>query len=77
MPGDVPDGWSGALHGTVVLPRSGGETLTVEIQNGRVTAVSQSSITLKSNDGFTQDLRGDQLDDRRCPARRHRLGESR
>jgi hypothetical protein len=47
-------GWPGALHGTLVLPKSGSGTLTVEIQNGRVTAVSRSSITLKSNDGFTR-----------------------
>jgi hypothetical protein len=47
-------GWPGVLHGTLVLPRPGGGTLTVEIQNGRVIAVSRSSITLKSNDGFTR-----------------------
>jgi hypothetical protein len=47
-------GWPGVLHGTLVLPKPGGGTRTVEIQNGRVTAVSQSSITLKSDDGFTR-----------------------
>ena len=45
-------GLPGALHGTLVLPKPGGGTVTVLIQNGRVTAVSQSSITLKSDDGF-------------------------
>jgi hypothetical protein len=45
---------AGALHGTLVRPKPGGGTVTVEIQNGAVTAVSQSSITLKSDDGFTR-----------------------
>jgi hypothetical protein len=44
----------GALHGTLVLPKAGGGTVTVEIQNGKVASVSQSSITLKSADGFTK-----------------------
>ena len=44
----------GALHGTLVLPKAGGGTITVEIQNGKVASVSQSSITLKSTDGFTK-----------------------
>ena len=47
-------GLPGALHGTLVLPKPGGGTVTVLIQNGRVTAVSQSSVTLKSDDGFTR-----------------------
>jgi hypothetical protein len=47
-------GWPQALHGTVVLPKSGGGTVAVEIQNGRVGSVSRSSITLKSEDGFTR-----------------------
>jgi hypothetical protein len=47
-------GRAGVLHGTVVRPKPGGGTVTVEIQNGAVTAVSQSSITLKSEDGFTR-----------------------
>jgi hypothetical protein len=34
------------------VPKAGGGTVTVEIQNGKVTSVSQSSITLKSTDGF-------------------------
>jgi hypothetical protein len=50
----VPCRRAGALHGTMVLPKPGGGTVTVEIQNGRVTAVSRSSITLKSDDGFTR-----------------------
>ncbi|HEY2576663.1 MAG TPA: hypothetical protein VGI74_10190 [Streptosporangiaceae bacterium] len=47
-------GLHGALHGTLVLPKQGGGTVTAEIQNGKVTSVSQSSITLKSTDGFTK-----------------------
>jgi hypothetical protein len=47
-------GWPGVLHGTLVLPKPGGGTRTVEIQNGRVTAVSRSSITLKSDDAFSR-----------------------
>jgi hypothetical protein len=47
-------GLGGALHGTLVLPKRGGGTVTAEIQNGKVTSVSQSSITLKSTDGFTK-----------------------
>jgi hypothetical protein len=47
-------GLAGALHGTLVLPKAGGGTETVEIQNGKVASVSQSSITLKSTDGYTK-----------------------
>jgi len=47
-------GLRGALHGTLVLPKAGGGTVTVEIQNGKVASVSQSSITLKSTDGYTK-----------------------
>jgi len=37
-----------------VLPKHGGGTVTVQIQNGKVASVSQSSITLKSTDGYTR-----------------------
>lgn len=47
-------GLGGALHGTLIVPKPGGGTMTIEIQNGKVTAVSQSSITLKSTDGFAK-----------------------
>jgi len=47
-------GLGGPLHGTLVLPKQGGGTVTAEIQNGKVASVSQSSITLKSTDGFTK-----------------------
>lgn len=44
----------GALHGQLVVPRSGGGYQTVDVQDGQVTAVSATSITLKSADGFTK-----------------------
>jgi hypothetical protein len=44
----------GVLHGSFVVPKAAGGTVTVDIQNGKVTSVSQSSITLKSSDGFTK-----------------------
>jgi hypothetical protein len=43
----------GAIHGEFVR-RNGGTDQTVDIQVGQVTAVSSSSITLKSVDGFTK-----------------------
>jgi hypothetical protein len=43
----------GALHGQFVVAKSGGGYETVDVQNGQVTAVSSTSITLKSSDGFT------------------------
>jgi len=44
----------GALHGQLVVPKSGGGYQTVDVQNGQVTAVSTGSITLKSADGFSK-----------------------
>ena len=44
----------GAVHGQFVVPRSGGGYQTVDTQRGSVTAVSASSITVKSADGFTK-----------------------
>ncbi|MDQ1585171.1 MAG: hypothetical protein QOJ90_1901 [Actinomycetota bacterium] len=46
-------GVGGALHGELVVPGPGGGYQTVLIQRGKVTAVSSTSITLKSDDGFT------------------------
>ena len=43
----------GAIHGQFVLPKSGGGYQTVDFQNGKVTAVSSTSITLRSADGYT------------------------
>jgi hypothetical protein len=50
-------GWFGGpsaiLHGQFTIAKPGGGYQTVDFQNGDVTAVSNSSITLKSSDGFT------------------------
>lgn len=44
----------GALHGQFVVPKAGGGYQSVAVQRGKVTAVSGTSITLKSGDGFTR-----------------------
>ena len=44
----------GAVHGQFVVPRSGGGFQTVDTQRGSVTAVSATSITVKSADGFVK-----------------------
>lgn len=46
-------GMFGAVHGQVVVAKPGGGYQTVDIQRGKVTAVSTSSITVRSADGFT------------------------
>ena len=52
-PGLLGGGLLGAVHGTVVVPKSGGGYQTVAFQNGKVTAVSSTSITLRSADGYS------------------------
>lgn len=52
-PGMLGGGLFGAVHGTVVVPKSGGGYQTVAFQNGKVTAVSSTSITLRSVDGYS------------------------
>jgi hypothetical protein len=42
-----------AIHGQLTERKPGGGYQTVDIQRGKVTAVSSSSITLKSADGYT------------------------
>jgi hypothetical protein len=44
----------GAVHGQFVVPKSGGGYQTVDTQRGSVTAVSSTSITVKSADGFSK-----------------------
>jgi hypothetical protein len=44
----------GAVHGQFVVPKPGGGYQTVDTQRGSVTAVSATSITVKSADGFTK-----------------------
>ena len=47
-------GGSGMLHGQFVIAKSGGGYQTVDVQDGQVTAVSATSMTVKSSDGFTK-----------------------
>jgi hypothetical protein len=50
-------GLFGAVHGTAVVPKSGGGYQTIAFQNGKVTAVSGTSITLHSADGYSHSYR--------------------
>jgi len=47
-------GFGGALHGEFTTPKRGGGYQVVDVQRGEVTSVSSSSITVKSEDGFTK-----------------------
>jgi hypothetical protein len=51
--GGLLGGLFGAVHGTVVVPKPAGGYQTVAFQNGKVTAVSSTSITLHSADGYS------------------------
>jgi hypothetical protein len=46
-------GLGGVVHGQFTEPRQGGGYQTVDVQRGTVTAVSSSSITVKSADGYS------------------------
>jgi hypothetical protein len=46
-------GLGGAIHGQVTVPKSGGGYQTIDVQRGTVSAVSNSSITVKSADGYS------------------------
>ena len=50
-------GLFGAVHGTVVVPKSGGGYQPIAFQNGKVTAVSSTSIALRSADGYSRTYR--------------------
>ena len=50
-------GLFGAVHGSAVVPKPGGGYQTVAFQNGKVTAVSSTSITLHSADGYSHSYR--------------------
>jgi hypothetical protein len=52
--GGLGMGLGGAIHGSVVTPKQGGGYQTVDGQRGTVEAVSSTSITVKSEDGFTK-----------------------
>lgn len=44
----------GGIHGQFTVRKSGGGYETIDTQSGQVTAVSSSSITVKSADGFSK-----------------------
>lgn len=46
-------GAGGVVHGQVTVPKPGGGYQTEDVQRGTVTAVSSTSISVKSADGFT------------------------
>jgi len=46
-------GLRGMVHGQFTAPKSGGGYQSVDVQRGTVSAVSVSSVTVKSADGFT------------------------
>ncbi len=46
-------GLGGSIHGQVTVPKSGGGYQTVDVQRGTVSAVSNSSITVMSADGYS------------------------
>jgi hypothetical protein len=46
-------GFGDVLHGQFTTPKAGGGYQTVDVQRGTVTAVSTSSITVKSADGYS------------------------
>ena len=54
MAGSGPSGRIMPVHGQIVLAKPGGGFRTVDFQNGTVTKVDSTSITLKSADGFSQ-----------------------
>jgi hypothetical protein len=47
-------GMGGAVHGEFVVPDGQGKYVTVATQQGDVTAVDQSSVTVKSADGYSK-----------------------
>ncbi|WP_026256897.1 hypothetical protein [Actinopolymorpha alba] len=47
-------GMGGALHGEFVIPKDGGGYQTLLTQRGAVQSVSDTSITVKSDDGYTK-----------------------
>jgi hypothetical protein len=56
--GGIGGGFSGApVHGTLVVPVSGGGFQTEDVQRGKVTAISGSSVTVVSADKYTKTYR--------------------
>ena len=50
----IPGRLGGTLHGEVTRPSAAGGTETLLVQTGEVTASSDTSLTVKSTDGFTE-----------------------
>ncbi len=56
--GGIGGGFPGApVHGTLVVPVSGGGYQTEDVQRGKVTAISSSSVTVVSADKFKKTYR--------------------
>jgi hypothetical protein len=53
-PGGAGMAGFGAVHGQFVVAKPGGGYQTVDMQRGSVTAVTGSSVTVKSSDGFVK-----------------------
>lgn len=62
FPGGIPGGptrfargpvGAGLIHGEFTVPKPGGGYQTVDVQMGTVTAVSSTSVTVKSADGYS------------------------
>jgi hypothetical protein len=47
------EGPMGALHGEFVVPKQGGGYQTLVVQQGKVASVSSSTLTVRSDDGFS------------------------
>ncbi len=50
----IPGRLGGTLHGEVTRPSAAGGTETLLVQTGEVTVSSDTSVTVKSTDGFTE-----------------------
>jgi len=50
----IPGRLGGTLHGEVTRPTATGGTETILVQTGSVTAASDTEVTVKSTDGFTE-----------------------
>lgn len=55
--GGFSAGPGGVVHGQVMVPGAGGRLRKEDIQTGQVTAVSSSSLTVRSTDGYTKSYR--------------------
>ncbi|WP_066951787.1 hypothetical protein [Microtetraspora fusca] len=53
-PGHAMEGPLGAVHGELVVPKRGGGYQTITTQTGKVTSISQNSVSVTSTDGFAR-----------------------